>query len=62
MSKVKHPAVTVSIGVALYTDSVTSPEELVYRADAAMYGAKAAGKNVVQEWTPASQTLPRPIG
>ncbi len=50
VAKVADPAVTVSIGVALYSEA-SSPEELVYHADAAMYAAKAAGKNRVRVWT-----------
>jgi diguanylate cyclase (GGDEF)-like protein len=50
------PAVTVSIGVALYSDAA-SPEKLVYHADAAMYAAKAAGKNQVKLWAPGAVLL-----
>ncbi|MCX5682813.1 MAG: diguanylate cyclase, partial [Planctomycetota bacterium] len=43
--------VTVSIGAA---DSVNggamTPEELLRQADAAMYAAKAAGRNCVRTW------------
>jgi two-component system cell cycle response regulator len=37
--------VTVSIGVA--TGAGSDPEELLRNADAALYAAKAAGRNVV---------------
>ncbi|MHC5023913.1 MAG: diguanylate cyclase [Planctomycetota bacterium] len=41
--------VTVSIGVALYEpDSELSTRELIERADAALYRAKAAGRNCVE--------------
>ncbi len=39
--------VTVSLGVASYPEDARSAEELIYGADAAMYRAKAAGKNRV---------------
>lgn len=38
--------VGTSIGIAVFKDSACSPESLLKRADAAMYAAKAAGKNV----------------
>jgi diguanylate cyclase (GGDEF)-like protein len=41
---------TVSLGVAAYPETAGSAEELIYRADAAMYHAKGAGKNRVAAW------------
>ncbi len=38
-------ALTISGGVAVYPDDATSAADLVVKADAALYGAKAAGKN-----------------
>jgi HD-GYP domain-containing protein (c-di-GMP phosphodiesterase class II) len=42
--------VTVSLGVASLPDTAESAEEIIYGADAAMYWAKAAGKNRVGDW------------
>jgi diguanylate cyclase (GGDEF)-like protein/putative nucleotidyltransferase with HDIG domain len=42
--------VSASLGVACLPQSARTPEELVYRADAAMYWAKSTGKNRVAEW------------
>jgi len=42
--------ITASLGVASFPDTATSAEELVYRADAAMYWAKSKGKNQVGNW------------
>jgi diguanylate cyclase (GGDEF)-like protein len=44
-------AITASFGVASFPESASTSEELVYRADMAMYWAKAAGKNRVSCWT-----------
>lgn len=41
---------TISLGVASYPEMADSAEELVYRADMAMYWAKAEGKNQVGFW------------
>lgn len=38
---------TVSIGVGEYTDNITSEEELIKKADTALYIAKSKGKNTV---------------
>ena len=42
--------VTISLGVASFPETTRSAEELIYEADAAMYWAKAAGKNRVGRW------------
>lgn len=42
--------VSISLGVASYPENAGSAEELIYRADAAMYWAKAAGKDRVGRW------------
>ena len=39
---------TPSIGITLFSDSETSADELLRRADLAMYQAKAAGRNTLQ--------------
>jgi diguanylate cyclase (GGDEF)-like protein len=44
----KNVFATMSIGVATYPDDALSPDALMAAADAAMYSAKAAGKNQVQ--------------
>ncbi len=44
------PGVTASVGVALFPESASTAKEIVYRADMAMYNAKATGKNRVTVW------------
>ena len=44
------PGVTASVGVAVFPESGTTAKEIVYRADMAMYNAKATGKNRVNVW------------
>ncbi|MDO8310926.1 MAG: GGDEF domain-containing protein, partial [Sideroxyarcus sp.] len=39
---------SASIGVALFIDHQTSQDEIIKRADAAMYEAKAAGRNQIR--------------
>lgn len=39
---------TISIGVAVYQDYLTSPKELVLQADKALYAAKEGGRNQVR--------------
>jgi diguanylate cyclase (GGDEF)-like protein len=41
---------TVSIGVAVFPHKVSSPEDLVGNADAALYKAKRAGKDRVESF------------
>jgi diguanylate cyclase (GGDEF)-like protein/putative nucleotidyltransferase with HDIG domain len=43
-------SVTVSLGVAAFPEMAESHEELIYRADMAMYWAKSSGKNRVGDW------------
>jgi diguanylate cyclase (GGDEF)-like protein len=44
------PSPTVSQGVALYPDDATSIEELIDKADSALYRAKDLGRNQIAEW------------
>ena len=44
------PGLTVSIGVAVFPDRTSSPEDLVGHADAALYAAKRAGKDRVETY------------
>ena len=39
------PPLTTSIGLALYPDHGATPEALLAQADAALYSAKASGRN-----------------
>jgi predicted signal transduction protein with EAL and GGDEF domain len=48
---------TPSIGVALYSSRDRSIDELLKRADLAMYGAKAAGRNTIRFFDPEMQTV-----
>ncbi len=41
---------TISLGVSSFPDMAASAEELIYRADMAMYWAKSTGKNRVGDW------------
>jgi diguanylate cyclase (GGDEF)-like protein len=53
------PGLTVSLGVAAFPSTATSAEELIYKADAAMYLAKSAGKNRVARWGEKTGARPR---
>lgn len=46
---------TPSVGVALFSDTQLSVEELLKRADLAMYQAKAAGRNTIRFFDPEMQ-------
>jgi diguanylate cyclase (GGDEF)-like protein len=50
-SMVEHHC-TASIGVTLFRDHEASQQDIFRRADAAMYQAKAGGRNVVQFFVP----------
>lgn len=45
-------ALRLSVGVAIYPDDANDPESLLRQADAAMYSAKAEGKNRFAFFTP----------
>ncbi|MEP7000755.1 MAG: EAL domain-containing protein, partial [bacterium] len=44
--------VTTSLGVSLYPSDATNPENLLKTADAAMYRAKAQGRDLVERYVP----------
>jgi len=48
---------TASIGIALFADSHELVEELLHRADLAMYRAKAAGRNTLRFFDPQMQAV-----
>ena len=48
---------TSSVGVTLFNDHPASPDELLKRADLAMYQAKAHGRNALRFFDPAMQAL-----
>lgn len=48
---------TASVGVVLFCDAGQSVDDLLKRADMAMYAAKSAGRNVVRFFDPTMQTL-----
>jgi len=50
MSPSTGQRLTISLGVASFPDMAASAEELIYRADMAMYWAKSTGKNRVGDW------------
>ncbi len=47
--------VTPSIGISLFNDPETTVDELLKRADAAMYQAKQSGRNAIRFFDPAMQ-------
>lgn len=64
-SMVKNPffinehklTVTVSIGIATYPHDVVTKDNLIDRADQALYYAKKSGRNQVCEWKEVAKTL-----
>jgi diguanylate cyclase (GGDEF)-like protein len=60
-SKELH-GITISLGVAEFPSTATSAEELIYRADAAMYTAKSRGKNVTCRWDRMDEAAPAKSG
>jgi diguanylate cyclase (GGDEF)-like protein len=45
------PPVTISLGIATFPHDGTDPEDLIRKADAAMYAAKRAGRDQVVKYT-----------
>jgi len=52
-------SLTVSVGIAQVDSPAVTPEELISRADQALYAAKAAGRNATRTW---SEKQTRPSG
>jgi diguanylate cyclase (GGDEF)-like protein len=50
VSEMGGQAMTISLGVGCFPELASSAEELIYRADMAMYWAKASGRNRVANW------------
>ena len=46
----KGMKLTVSLGVASFPEAASTAEQLIYKADMAMYWAKSTGKNRVSDW------------
>jgi diguanylate cyclase (GGDEF)-like protein len=44
------PSATASLGIALYPEDAVHIEELIHRADSALYRAKDQGRNCIAEW------------
>jgi diguanylate cyclase (GGDEF)-like protein len=44
----KHGQITVSVGIAEYPGNGNTPDEVLSKADAALYAAKRAGRNRVE--------------
>jgi diguanylate cyclase (GGDEF)-like protein/PAS domain S-box-containing protein len=51
---------TVSIGVATMDDTLTGVDDLIKRADQALYAAKRLGRNQVASWSPEMQEFTKP--
>lgn len=43
--------ITISLGIATYPNDGKTPEDLIRKADAAMYAAKSAGRNQVVDYS-----------
>jgi diguanylate cyclase (GGDEF)-like protein len=50
VSEMGGQAMTISLGVGCFPEMASSAEELIYRADMAMYWAKSSGRNRVANW------------
>jgi diguanylate cyclase (GGDEF)-like protein len=55
---------TLSLGIASYPSDAARPDEMIRLADAALYAAKQAGRNVTVRYSPLTNMLPessRPV-
>jgi diguanylate cyclase (GGDEF)-like protein len=55
------PSPTVSQGIAMYPDDAVHIEELIDKADSALFRAKDMGRNQIAEWIEMEHELPEPI-
>jgi diguanylate cyclase (GGDEF)-like protein len=55
------PSPTVSQGIAMYPDDAIEIEEMIGKADTALYRAKDLGRNHIVEWISISQAEPEPL-
>ncbi len=53
---VHNGSLSISVGLACYPDDARSPEELLKKADEALYKAKREGKNRVVIWSEMSKS------
>ncbi|MDI6871621.1 MAG: diguanylate cyclase [Bacillota bacterium] len=56
------PGITVSLGIAIYPDNAESAEELVKRADEALYRIKLSRRNAVQVYSSVIEDLRSELG
>jgi diguanylate cyclase (GGDEF)-like protein len=49
---------TLSLGIASYPSDAARPDEMIRLADAALYAAKQAGRNVTVRYSPLNNMLP----
>jgi len=55
------PSPTVSQGIAMYPDDAVHIEELIDKADSALFRAKDMGRNQIAEWIEMEHELPEPV-
>lgn len=54
------PSISASIGIAMFPGDANDPEGLLKKSDAAMYQAKAAGRDRIVHWQP-DRRSPEPV-
>ncbi|MEO8287184.1 MAG: diguanylate cyclase [Chloroflexota bacterium] len=55
------PSPTVSQGIAMYPEDAVHIEELIDKADNALFHAKDLGRNQIAEWIDMEHELPKPV-